>query len=260
MPWKLFIIFFQVLAFKSNCQKIYTVVNLSGEFSGISYAGHHVKEEFRPSVPKMNAIWRIDFLYRVKRLAHKISLEQSVLGKNFKLINKFKVPPYSELGFNYSSYGTGIDHFIISYALQMEGKKEKGFFFKSRIKFNYFLGVGTSLNRSKEYYRDYYPSSDGGWSDPYTYDGYEAKHYREGMGYFVKGGAGFDLINKKNKRFLCFNLFYNQGLKTMIRYDVHYQYGYWSDPQRQVDVPHQILKGRGTTFGFSIGLPITIKK
>ena len=46
----------------------------------------------------------------------------------------------------------------------------------------------------------------------------------------------------------------------MAHFDIHYQYGYFNDPSKQVDIPKQVLRSRGTTFGFSLGIPITIKK
>jgi hypothetical protein len=46
----------------------------------------------------------------------------------------------------------------------------------------------------------------------------------------------------------------------MAKYNIHYQYGYFNDPTRQVNVPNQIIYTRGTTFGFSLGVPIKIVK
>lgn len=241
-------------------QKLYGVVNLTAPFSGISYTNGHNSEEFRPSIARINISWGFDLVYKTKKINHKISVEQVPFEKYFKLINKFLLPPNTGLGFEKSKYGTTIDHFIFSYTLQKEGKKEKEFLFNSRIKFNYSAGLGASLNRSKLFYRTVYPNSSGGWQTPATYHAYDAIHYRVGFGIFLRGTGGFDFINKKGKRRLCFNVFYNQGLKDMAHYNIHYQYGYWNDPQRQVEVPRQVLRSRGTTFGFSIGVPITIKR
>jgi len=193
---------------------------------------------------------------------HKLSVEQVPFGFYFKLTNKFMLPPNNErlLGIDNVKFGRTIDQFIFSYALQKEGKKEKGFLFKSKIRFNYSVGMGISLNRSKSYYKEVFLNSSDGGSDPWTYWGYYADHYRDGFGVFLRGTGGFDFISKKGKRVLCFNVFYNQGLKDMAHFDIHYQYGYWNDPSKQVDVPKQVLRTRGTTFGFSLGVPITIKK
>ena len=241
-------------------QKLYGVVKLTAPFSGISYTNGHNREEFRPSIARINVSWGVDLFYKTTSINHKISVEQVPFEKYFKIINKFLLPPNTGLGFVRINFGTAIDHFIFSYALQKQGKKENGFLFHSSIKFNYSLGLGVSFNRSKKYYQDRYAKSEGGFQSPSTYVAYEAFHYRDGFGIFLRGTGGFDLINKKGKRKLCFNVFYNQGLKDMAHFDVYYQYGYFNDPQRQVDVPKQVLRSRGTTFGFSMGVPITIKK
>lgn len=258
----IYILIFICIQQNGNTQKLYTVVNVTTPFSGISYTNGHNRKEFKPSVPRFNLSWGIDLIYRRKKVNHKISVEQVPFEKYFKLVNKYMLPPNTEqlLGSVRIKFGTAIDHFIFSYALQKEGKLEKGFLFHSKIRFHYSVGIGVSFNRSKEYYRDYYSNSSDGRSNPYTYMAYEAVHYRDGLGLFVKGTGGFDLVNNKGKRKLSINLFHNQGLKDMAKFDIHYQYGYWNDPAKQVDVPHQILRSRGTIFGFSVGIPITLKK
>jgi hypothetical protein len=256
----IFLFLFLLVAIFCNGQKLYSIVRIKGEFSGISYTKNHVKEEFRPSVPWLNVSWGIEVIYRAKKIIHKISLEQSPLDMNFRIINKFTAPPNNGVGFAYAGFATGINHFIVGYSLQKEGKKEKGFLFHSRMRFNYSGGLGFSFNRSKAYYREVYQSSEGGFQTPIIYCAYEAVHYRDGFGVFLKGTGGFDFINKKGKRKLSINLFYNQGIKDMVHFDIHYQYGYFNDPARQVDVPKLVLRNRGTTIGFNLGIPITIKK
>ncbi len=259
----LFLLLSFCLSLCGYSQKIYGIVNLTAPFSGISYTNGHNRDEFRPSIASINFSWGIDFIYKARKVRHKISVEQLSVGKHIKFINKFTLPPNTErlLGATVSSSGDFIPHFIFSYAFLKEGKKEKGFLFHSKIRFNYSMGLGISLNRSKAFYKEVYPNSSGGWENPFTYTGYEAVHYRDGFGLFLRGTGGFHFINKKkNKRVLSFNLFYNQGLKDMAHFDIHYQYGYWNDPSKQVDVPKQVLRTRGTTFGFSLGVPITIKK
>lgn len=242
-------------------QKAYLIASLKGEFSGISHSQSYQKGEFKPSIPTFSGLWKIEMAFSSQKITHKISIEQSMLGKNFRITNKFKAPPnVNILGFNYIGLTTGIDHLVFGYSLQKESRKEKGFLFRSRIRFNYSAGIGVSFNRSNDYYRDYYSSSSGGIQDNYTYVGYEITHHKSGMGLFLKGTGGFDFINKRGKRYLDFSIFFNQGLKNMVQYNIHYQYGYWNDASKQVDVPNQQLFSKGTTFGFNLGVPITIKK
>ena len=259
----LFFLLSLCISLSGYSQKFYGVVNLTAPFSGISYTNGHNREEFRTSIVRMNVSWGIDLIYKTKKVTHKISVEQMSLGKDFKLINKFSRPPNTErlLGFSQASDYEFIDHFIFSYALLKEGRKEKGFLFHSRIRFNYSIGIGLSFNRSKSYYQEVFANSSGGMADIWTYYAYETVHYRDGFGLFLRGTGGFDFINKKkDKRVLSFNVFYSQGLKDMAHFDIHYQYGYFNDPSKQVDIPKQVLLSRGTTFGFSFGVPITIKK
>lgn len=199
-------------------------------------------------------------IYKAKKITHKISLEESALEKNFKIINKFLAPPNTGLGISVWSFGTGIDHLILGYSLQKVGKKGKGFLFHSRIRFNYSVGLGLGFNRSKAFCKQVDARSAGGRQDPFTYSAFEAIHIRDGVGIFLKSTGGVDFVSKKGKRKICLNLFYNQGVKQMVHYNIHYQYCFWNDPSRQIDVPNQILRNKGTTFGFSAGFPITLKK
>ncbi len=244
----------------SHGQKLYAVVNLNAPFSMLNYTSGHNKQEFKPSVIRINGSWGIDVFYKPKKITHKLSVQEVPFGFYFELINKFNKPPNNSLGFNSTKYGRVIDHFIVNYAIQKEVRKSQNFLFKSNIKFNYSLGLGFSLNRSKRFYKEVFPNSADGFINQWTYDGYYADHYRDGFGVFVRSTVGFDIFNKKGKRKLCFNLFYNKGLKDMAHFDIQYDYGYLNDPTKQVFVPKQVLRTRGTNMGFSLGIPITIKK
>ena len=256
-----FLIFITISTY-ANCQKIYSVININAPFSFLNYTNGHNRAEFQPSVVKINNSWGIDIFYKPKKLTHRLSLQEVPFGFYFKLINKFIIPPNSDnlLGFTSTNYGRVIDHFILSYAIQKEAINTRKFIFKSKVRYNYSIGTGLSLNRSKRYYREYFPNSADGYINQYTTDGYYADHYRDGFGIFLRGTTGFDVLNKYGKRKLCFNVFYNKGLKDMAHFNIHYDYGYINDPSRQVDVPKQVLRSRGTNIGFSLGIPITIKK
>jgi hypothetical protein len=81
---------------------------------------------------------------------------------------------------------------------------------------------------------------------------------RTGMGIFSIVNAGFDIVSRKNKRVLSFSFFYDKGFSELVRFNIHYQYGFFNDPSKQVDVPNQLLRSRGTSFGLKIGIPIKI--
>lgn len=262
MKEKIIIVLLLYIPFKGYSQKLFGVINLTTPFSGITYAEKFNKDEFRPRNARINFSWGFDFIYKGGGINHKLSINQMPFGEGFKLINKFMHPSYpgsdTLLGFAFAKHEDAIDHFIFSYCLQKVGKNEKGFLFHSRIRFNYSIGIGLSLNRSKSYYDQVFSTSSGGRSNPWTYYSYDITIYRDGFGLFLKGEGGFDFISKKGKRILCLKLFYDQGIKNMAQFDIKYQYGYFNDPSKQVDVPEQALYHRGTTFGLSIGVPITI--
>jgi hypothetical protein len=245
-------------------QRLYGIINLTAPFSGISYTKEYNKDEFKPRNVRINGSWSLDIVYKAKKVSHKFSFNEMPFEESFKLVNKFMLPQYNPngglLGFKQAIHGDAIDHFIFSYALQKEGIKEKRFLFKSSLRFNYSGGLGISLNRSKDYYKEVFSRSSGGASTPSTYYGYDIDINRDGFGLFLKGVAGVDFINRNGKRKLCLSLFFYQGLKNMADFDIHYQYGYFNDPDKQVDVPNQKLYSRGTTFGVSLGVPIKIIK
>lgn len=262
MKHKIFLVFCLAFALAAKGQSIYGVLSLTAPFNGLSSAPNHNSKEFKASLIRINVSWKAEVIIERKKISHKLSIEQQPIGYSFKISDKFSAPPNNSqlLSFNYSRYAESIDNFFLSYALQKGGRNFKGFILKSKIKLNSSAGIGISFNRSKSFYETQFLNSSGGISTPDTYLGYYADHFRDGIGLFLSGAAGFDICNKKGKKRLCFKVFYNQGLRSMMKFNVHYKYGYFTDPTRQVDVPLQILRIRGTNFGLSLGIPITIKK
>lgn len=244
-------------------QKLEALIGLNTPFSGISGSGSHDKKEFKPSVLRFNISWEVAVLYKRNKMAHVLTLAQLPLGKNFKVVNRFNIPPDDavNLGFSYYIFGTDINNCLISYDQLRSEKKSRPFIFKTDIKLNYSYGVGIGFNRSKYYYANFYSSSNGGWSTPWTYYAVDATHYRDGLGLFACFRAGIDFFGRKRKvSFMTIKFFYLQGLRKMAHFNIHYRYGYWNDLSKRIDKPDQILFTRGTTLGFALALPIVILK
>ena len=155
---------------------------------------------------------------------------------------------------------TGFDQILVGYAIQKTDKKLRKFLFNSTIRFNYSAGIGFGFNRSQDYYQESFARSDGGVQTGDSYIGFDAIHYRDGIGIFGLFNGGFDFINKKRLPILALSFFYNKGFTPMAHFNVHYKYGFFSDPQSQIEVFDQVVRTRGSTIGFSLGIPIVIKK
>jgi len=198
----------------------------------------------------------IDVFYKPHRIIHKFTLEYNRIGDAFKIQNKFLAP--ADIGIIRISHASGIEHLILSYNLGYESKKLHNPVGKLKMRYTGSLGVGLGFQRSKTFYRDVFYPMDYGVQDGNSYMAYLGKFSRTGMGIFSTANAGFDIISRKNKRILAFSFFYNKGFSEMIKFNIHYQYGFLNDPARQVDVPNQVLRSRGTSFGLKIGVPIKI--
>ena len=251
------VLFLPIITFS---QKLYIIPNFDLQYSGLSFMRNSEKnaDDFKPSVPLLNYMSSIDIIYKPQKLVHKITLEYSRLGDGFKITNKFMSP--ADPGILSMSDAGAIQHFILSYSLGIESKNVHNPLGNLKLRYTGSLGMGIGFNRSKKYYKDLWYPIDNGLQDDKMYMAYLGTISRTGMGFFSIANAGFDVISRKNKRVLSFSLFYDKGFSELIKFNIHYQYGYFNDPSRQIDVPNQILRSRGTSFGLKIGVPIKILK
>lgn len=260
---KLIFLTFLNIAVSVHGQKLKALIGLTTPFSGIAGSDSHDKSDFKPSVLRFNISWEAAMLYRHNKVTHVLSISQLPLGKNFKIVNRYNLPPYDadNLGFSYYIFGTDVQNILLSYDQLRSEQKTRPFIFKTTIKLNYSYGVGIGLNRSKYYYANFYSSSNGGWSSPWTYVAVDATHFRDGPGFFANFRAGIDFFGRKRKEsFMTLRFFYLQGLRKMAHFNIHYRYGYWNDLSKRIDKPDQLLFTRGTTLGFTLAFPIVILK
>ena len=243
-----------------SSQKLYIVPNFDFQYSGITHVRSSERPEsgFRKNMPLINFMSSIDVMYKSKNFVHKLTLENSRFGPSFIITNKFMAP--SDLGIIRMSHQSAIQHFILSYNLGMESQKIHNPFGKVRVRYTGSLGVGIGTNRSKRYYDEIEWKIEGGEGFADTYTAYKGNHSRSGLGLFSILNAGFDIMNKNNKKILCFSFFYDKGFTELAKFDIQYIYGLYSNTTKRVDVPDQILRSRGTSYGLKIGVPIKILK
>ena len=241
-------------------QRLYIVPNFDLQYSGLSFVRRSEKNasDFKPSIPLLNFMASLDIFYKPKKIIHKLTIESNRFGDGFGVTNKFIHP--GEIGLLGISHSGGFDNFIISYNAGIESKKLHNPLGKLKLRYTGSLGAGIGLNRTMAYFDDVIYPIDYGWQDGNTYIAYLGSFSKTGPGLFSIVNAGFDVISKHNKRVLNFSFFYNKGFTEMVRFYIHYQYGFFNDPARQTDVPKQVLRSRGTSFGLKIGIPIKILK
>jgi hypothetical protein len=242
----------------ATSQKLYITPNIDFQYSGLSFVkiSERNTNDFKRTVPLLNYILSIDVFYKPKKFIHKITLEYNRFGDGFKVINKFLSP--TDIGTHSISHSGGFEHFILSYNLGIESKKLHNPLGKLKIRCTCSLGFGIGFNKSKSYYNDIFYPIDFGLQDRNSYIAYLGTFSRTSMGIFSIINTGFDITNRKNKRMLSFSFFYNKGFSEMIKYNIHYQYGLFNEPNKMINVPNQTLRSRGTSFGLKIGIPIKI--
>lgn len=244
----------------ANSQKIYIIPNFVFQNIGLT-SQNNKNADFNISRARLNPSIGISAVIEKNNFQHVFSIDYAALGKSFKIYNNFMPLDTVKLGYHYLISSSSINYLLLSYSIRKENKKKHNLFnSKLQTKFNYALGIAYGFNRSKHYYEN--PTVKGEVEflvDNYTYIGFESTNKRKGNGAFITASVGFDLFNKKNKRLLCFSLYYNQGLKEMERSTINYKYGFVADPARQLEVQNKILKLRGTNFGLKVGIPIKIK-
>lgn len=252
---------FFIVFFFSKAQKFEVVPKIGIQYAGLSYLSKMDSHpsDFDGTVPKLNDTWAFDIKYKPKKFSHIISIESISLGSAFSVRNL-----YSEArllpDFLIHKHSDGIDQLLLSYNLQNESRKFLKFIGRNKIKFYYTGGVGIGTNKSKSYYETILKPNSYGFIDDDLYYNHSIRYYRSGIGVFVIGKAGVNFYNKKNKDFLVFEAFWDQGLKQMESFSIDYDYGYFSYPQYQRSIKKIFLKSRGTVFGFRLGVPIRLIK
>lgn len=247
----------------SKAQKLYVVPNINLQYSGLSYvtkAEAHASD-FIPSVPKINGSYSIDIIYHPKNLTHKLTLDRNILGQSFGIKSKyFEYPNNATLGPRNLYHSDGIEQFILSYNIGLKSKKVHNPIEKIKVIYTGSFGLGIGFNRNQAQYDWDYNSFGYGSQGNDAYIVHKGTITKKGLGSFAIINIGLDVPNRRGESVFSFSFFYNQGFTQMVKYNIHYQYGFFTDPDRQVDVPNQVLRSRGTSFGLKVGAPIRILK
>jgi hypothetical protein len=256
MKQSVFISLFLAMGFLASCQKFYLAPYFGAQFAANVYAPKSSKpaDDFHIPVPEFVPTIGMGIHYKYRNFTHKLNVQLVTLGVSFSVDTYNTVVHKMQGGHQHT---TSKDHALFNYSIQ---KEENGYrkFLGQRLKLKGSIGVGFGTNKSQWQY-DGEPRVTYGQltnnTDYYTHD-YTIK--RKGFGIFFTPEIGFDLFNKKKKRFLSFDLFYYKGLKDMAAYDIKYTYGSYTD-NIAVSRQQKVIS-RGTTFGAKIGFPIRLIK
>ncbi len=249
------------ISFKTYCQRIYISPNIGMQLSGISHKVGSKNTDFYVSVPSFQIAYGLDLFYQKNNRKYKLSFYDNILGYSYKVI------PYNNIfiGHYILTQYYAIDNLQLSLSKVFEKKSMGKFPFKSKIQFACTSGLGIDINSTKAFYKEqfsqmhfYIEHQTIGFAPQYI--GTDDTIFRKSsVGLFLINDAGFDIFSKRKKRVLTFSLFYKLGFIKMAKTEVTYYYGDVGNPASEKKYKQQ-LATTGTTFGFKLGIPITIKK
>ncbi len=243
-------------------------------FAGVSYTGNSSKYQQQalpadfshfhlPPGPTLGA----DVTFQIYSKKHTVSVQYLDIGYNYTYTNMYLYDMLFKESSHHmsSSLSASIPHFLFTYYLVNgrldDGKKKRSLYLK------YMAGPGISFNRSPNYYLGSGMNLDeSGWIGidtsgrkvDYIYSVIRTK--RGGVGLFLSGRVGIELMNKKGLSWLSLYTYWHQGFTKMQQYDIEYEYGYFNFPEYQRPRQKVRLKSNGTSFGMVVGVPIRIIK
>jgi hypothetical protein len=258
---KLLTVLLLCCSLESWSQKLRIFPSINVAFGGICNCSSCEKKELKPAVEKLSFNPGIEVQYQRPKTTQTFIVQALPLAISFRLINKYLLPPNDTvLGIGFASDYAEISYCFVGYTIHFEKGRLYPFDKKKLMKIHGDFGLGLGINKSKQYYREELRTAIS-WADPYTYITYHYEPVKSGMGYFLRAGGGVDLISKRSGRQIFgFKAFFNQGLRSMTVFKLGYNYGFYNDPSKTVTKEGLLVKVKGTAWGFSIGVPITINK
>ena len=247
----------------SIAQKLYVVPGLNFNYYGLNKV-EVTRKDINTPKPHIGANWFVNVKYKTKKLIFSLSLKQSVLGTSFKVRNIYVHDTI--LGIRLLTHADGIDQLHATASVEKETNRFYHFVGNSLFKINFKAGFGIGFNRTQSYYKEQYSYNSYGMADPWSFIVYEQTIKRKGIGYYLSPGIGLDFYNKKKRKILFTELYYDFGLKKMTEFNMNYEYAKYLYPTQNID-PNQYTRvlnykvfTRGSTFGLKIGIPIKILK
>jgi hypothetical protein len=237
----------------SISQNLLIVPGLTAQYS--YFAKANMKETDFKLEPKFNGAWFIDIYYKPKKTSYKISVKESVLGESFSINNNFGND--TSLGIRKVKHSDGIDQLTVMFQIQkfITKKNDKN---DSYLKWFFDLGIGIGFNRTKNYYDSFLTINTTRRDGTYNYVQYTTSFARKGLGFFLSSSIGFNWTNARGKMILVSELYADLGLIKMLKVNLDYEYGTYTNPPLFRKVNDQVLYSNGTNFGFKVGIPITI--
>lgn len=247
------LVFLAVPTFLS-AQKLYIVPDIGIHFTGLTYFS---KNDNKPAdltspVPKLVQILGLQICYPAKQFTHRVGFQWASSGYSYSFKNRYATD--TSIGFHKHIASGSVSNYIINYSILKEFKRFHLFVGKSTMRYYAAIGVG-GAGKGPEYWLFFNPYTEGFGQ----YWGTKMKEYDVGPSLFATGDAGIHFYNKNKKHIITLNLFYYKGFTQTKKFELNYYYGYFNNPDRQVS-ENVTLRTRGTIFGFTLGVPITIIK
>jgi hypothetical protein len=223
-----------------------------------------VKEvDFIPNIFGLQFTLGGSVIYKNKKgNSHNINADFGFLGGGYQINNKIR-QDNNLLGFISNRHLiNGVTPGLLGYSFSKQFKKYSSVKQKN-LRFAYSLGIAYGINQSKKYYdeqidtlvKNNYLFSSGNFLN------IEERFKTKNNGLFITLGLNTCLYSKRNKTIVDIELFFNLGLRQMMYHTISYKYGYNNlSPEYTRTVKNQPIRSRGTTMGFKLGFPITIKK
>jgi hypothetical protein len=223
-------------------------------------------KDIRTPFPNLKVALGLEIFYKPKNTLFSLLVKRSNIGYGFKLRNNHISD--TSRGYITASETGSIEQYQINISAIKESQKFKPFVGKTTIKFNLKAGVGIGFNRSQMYYDSSFYKEGLAIYNDWSFIKYETTISKKYIGYYISTSAGMMIYNKKKKKILSVDAYYDFGLRKMAAFSTNFHYGrgrfvnqnFYIDAANSTKQDNFITFTRGSTFGVSLGIPITIKK
>ena len=230
-------------------QQLYIIPNTSMVAAGFStlYAKDVANSiVYYPQFNKFDLTRGVDFKYK----NHKLSVSNFLFHTSFNLVVSTEDLQEEKIIYRYHGGANGV---LIGYTYE----KQTNILKQKKFKLRYGIGGAIGFNRTKEYYND--PNVNQirfGFSGDRYFFYYEGFLHKLGPALFVTPIVGFDVYNKNKKPKLTIDLYYNIGLKPMLRTNLYLQYGRLQTSYFREE--NLKLQTRASSYGLKVGVPIKL--
>lgn len=230
------------------------------EYFAMSYYPKNAakNKDIKVSMPDLDFLLGIEITVQKMRNKFSLVFENMNLGEGVAILtdSAFYTDGSVTNGGRTGNKTSRVIHYLgILYSRTYKPSKE------SRFSCFWGAGTGIGINKSETYYREV---QNAGYSSLYAGGENIVSIQRwakpTGNGIFLHLWSGLSYINKKGKEAIIFEIFWRQGLRKMVEYTVDYSYSSPLRPSYGRSVTGYRFNNRGTTFGTTLGFPISLSK